>query len=191
MTTVEVLVRLTGTDPWSFTVFDTLKRKFSLGELVAVTRMKSWQLSFGLENAEDALDVVARLLRDTALLANPNKEVWSIRGARQDSAGRNFWRKSPGSADAFVVKVTDIDDIIGKSLVKVLRGRLGIREIADARFSSVWVLELSEGGPRSSAVAGDVAVSRSWRRGLLSNPHFQGAEIFKAEEYLPPSEDMV
>jgi len=50
------------------------------------------------------------------------------------------------------------------------------------------VIETSVGEPRSAAVAADIAVSRSWRRGLLSNPHFQDAEVIRADVYLPCGE---
>jgi hypothetical protein len=188
---LEVLVRLRAADPWSFTVLDTLARKEGLGEIVAVTRLKSWRLDFGVADPEKARAITHKLLAETALLANPNRDTWLVLGAGgQDQAGRvgAMWQRAAGAQDAFAVRVSDREDLVGRSLVKVLRGRLGLREIVDVQFASVWLLETSRGGRGASEVAERSAVARSWRNGLLSNPHFQAAEVVPAQAYLAGSE---
>ena len=71
----EVLVRLAARDPWSFTVLDALKYKFGMESIVGVERVKSWQLLFDPASEEEALAVTGRILEETALLANPNRDV--------------------------------------------------------------------------------------------------------------------
>ena len=48
--TTEVLVKLAARDPWSFTVLDALKRKFGIGAIRGVERLKSWRLDFEVES---------------------------------------------------------------------------------------------------------------------------------------------
>jgi hypothetical protein len=187
MTTVEVLVRLAAADPWSFTVFDTLTRKLACPEITAVTRIKSWRLDFDLE-AERALAVTGRLLAETALLANPNRDRWCLRLAGEPARGQTVWQGQAGSRDAYIVEVTDNEDPTGGSMLKVLGGRLRIEGIRKVRFSWLWVLEAGVGEPRSEGIAADSAVARSWRRGLLANPHYQTARVIKAAQYLPQAE---
>ena len=78
----------------------------------------------------------------------------------------------------------DREDLAGKSLLRVLRGRLGLEEVSDARFSLVWLVELNLGGPEARALADSIAMATSWRRGLLANPHSQTADVFEARTYL-------
>lgn len=188
VTGIEILVRLATADPWSFTVLDTLRRKLGLAEVVGVVRMKAWHLGFEAVDPRKGREIVDRLLSDTALLANPNRDRWCVREVREAPPAQNLWRRQKDALDAYVVKVADTGDLVGKSLLRVLNARLGIVEAVDARFSSVWVIETGVGEPRSAAVAAEIAVSRSWRRGLLSNPHFQDAQVIKAEVYLPCGE---
>ena len=188
VTGVEILVRLATADPWSFTVLDTLRRKLGLTEVVGVVRMKAWHLTFDVGGDGEAIAITERLLGDTALLANPNRDKWCVREVRETPLLQDLWHKPEEAVDAYVVKVADRGDLVGKSILRVLNTRLGILEAKDAAFSSVWVIETAVGEPRSRAIAADIAVSRSWRRGLLSNPHFQDAEVIRAEVYLPSSE---
>lgn len=184
MTTIEVLVRLRAADPWSFTVLDTLARKAGLADVVAVTRLKSWRLDFEGVPAEAAMAATRRLLGETALLANPNRDTWLVRGAAAPSEIARLWTPGTGAASAFAVRVRDREDLAGKSLLRVLRGRLGLEEVSDACFALVWLVELGLGGASARALADSIAVAGSWRRGLLANPHSQAAEVFEAEAYL-------
>lgn len=188
MTGVEILVRLAAADPWSFTVLDTLRRKLGLEEVVGVVRIKAWQLGFGGASRKHARAIAEQLLSDTALLANPNRDRWCVREVGEKALPQGLWRRQGGAVDAYVVKVADRDEMVGKSLVRVVNTRLGIAEVKDARLSSVWVIETAVGEPRSGQVARDIAVLRSWRRGLLSNPHYQDAQVMRAEVYLPCTE---
>jgi phosphoribosylformylglycinamidine (FGAM) synthase PurS component len=187
VTGVEVLVRLATADPWSFTVFDTLRRKLGYGEITDVTRIKAWQLAFDLD-PDGAAAATHRLLADTALLANPNRDRWCVRGLAGRELRQTLWLRRDAAGCACVVKVTDNDDPIGKSMLRVLRSRLGMGEIVDVKFSWIWVLEAGADPVRAMAIASEAAVSRSWRRGLLSNPHYQHAEVLRADRYLPSEE---
>jgi hypothetical protein len=187
MTGIEVLVRLAAADPWSFTVFDTLTRKIGYSEIVGVTRIRSWRLEFDLP-AESALAATRQLLKETALLANPNRDLWCVREVAESAGRQDIWRMQEGARDAHVVVVTDTGDPVGGAMLRVLKTRLRLKGIEAVRFSWLWVLETGVGDPRSEVIAADSAVSRSWRRGLLSNPHYQTANTIRAEVYLPHGE---
>ena len=180
----EVLVRLAARDPWSFTVLDALKYKFGMESIVGVERVKSWQLLFDPASEEEALAVTGRILEETALLANPNRDVWKVCGGSRLELPGAF----PGAAESmenfFAVRVTDRDDLIGRSMLGVLRKRLGLSVVKGVTYSLVWILEFDRPGDESLRLAGEVAVARSWRRGLLANPHSQQAVVLRLEDYL-------
>jgi phosphoribosylformylglycinamidine (FGAM) synthase PurS component len=182
MVKTEVLVKIAAPDPWSFTVFDALTRKFGYEDVVDVDRIKSWELTFDLER-DAALDTTEMLLRETVLLANPNRDVWVLRRQAGELPG-GFWYTSTGATEAFIVKVTDLEDIVGASIASILRSRLGILEVKSVSFSTIWGLQISRASPDPREVATRVAVARSWRSGLLANPHCQRARVYGAEEYL-------
>jgi len=134
VTGIEILVRLATADPWSFTVLDTLRRKLGLEEVVGVARMKAWLLGFDNTDPGKARQIVDRLLKDTALLANPNRDRWCVREVRGAHGVQNLWRRQRDALDAYVVKVADRGDLVGRSLVRVMNARLGIVEATHAVF---------------------------------------------------------
>jgi hypothetical protein len=183
MVRTEVLVKLAAPDPWRFTVLDALRRKFGLAEVLDVDRIKSWELFYELESEAAALDITEGLLRDTVLLANPNRDVWAVRRAGKDLP-RGFWCEADAEADAFVVKVTDVDDIVGASIESILRTRIGVEQISRVSLSTIWGLRVSRSGRDPRQLVEEVAMARSWRNGLLANPQYQWAGVYGAEEYL-------
>jgi phosphoribosylformylglycinamidine (FGAM) synthase PurS component len=183
MITTEVLVKLAAPDPWSFTVLDALTRKFGFGDVLDVERTRSWELTFDLVSADAAIAQTREILRTTALLANPNRDVWAIRcGSGKLPAG--FWYSDAPEAGVFVVRVTDTDDITGSSVEHILRSRLGIGGLSSVRFSTVWGLRISRANADPAELASRIAVAKTWRSGLLANPHFQEAAVFGVDEYL-------
>jgi hypothetical protein len=179
---IQVLVRLAAADPWGFTVFDTLKRKLAYDDIVAVQRFTSWELDFGSDRPEPAIEVTETILRETALLVNPNRDRWFLRYDAEGALPAEFWHRSPGTTDAFVVKVTDKEDVMGRSIERILRSRLRIDAVTQVCHSTIWVLEFNDGAGAETA-AGEIAVARSWRKGLLANPHCQNAEIHRVDTY--------
>jgi phosphoribosylformylglycinamidine (FGAM) synthase PurS component len=184
VTEIEVLVRLAASDPWSFTVLDTLRRRFGLAEVGGVERIKSWLLTFAGKSREQALETVEDLMQATALLANPNRDLWFVRGSPDSDVPQSIWTRPDGISDVWVIRVADRDDIVGRSMAGILRTRLSIRAIKEVRYSTVWVLEMTRPRPDPSSLAHQIATARSWRKGLLANPHCQTAEVCRAEEYL-------
>ena len=189
--TTEVLVKLAARDPWSFTVLDALKFKFGIETIVGAERLKSWRLDFDTGSEEDALAVTAKILDETALLANPNRDIWTVRGrSRLELPG--VFPGAAGDGDRFfAVRVTDRDDLVGRSMHAILRRRLGISEIKGVAFSLVWILEFDRPGAESFRLAEEIAIARSWRRGLLANPHCQEARVLMLTDYLVGKEDAI
>ncbi len=180
----EVLVKLATCDPWSFTVLDALKHKFGIETIVGVERLKSWRLDFDLDSEEEALALTTKILDETALLANPNRDIRAVRG-RAPFELPGVSPDAAGKGDtSFAVRVTDRDDLVGRAMHGILRRRLGIAEISDVAFSLVWILEFDRPGEESLRLAEEIAVARSWRKGLLANPHCQEAVVLKLQDYL-------
>jgi phosphoribosylformylglycinamidine (FGAM) synthase PurS component len=183
MIKTEVLVKLVAPDPWSFTVLDTLRRKFGFEDIMEVERTKSWELAFDLVSADAAVAMTRELLRTTVLLANPNRDVWAVRcGPGELPDG--FWYSDSDRAEAFVVRVTDTDDIVGSSVAGILRQRLGMNAVRSVSFSTVWGLRISSAASDPRTIAAKAALARTWRSGLLANPHSQEASVFSVNDYL-------
>jgi phosphoribosylformylglycinamidine (FGAM) synthase PurS component len=180
--TVQVLVRLAAIDPWSFTVLDTLRRKLGRTEVKRVERLKCWDLEFETRAAGHAQEITRKVMHETALLANPNRDVWVMRVFPGETLPAGLWERSDDEADAYVIKVSDKEDLVGRSIGRILTRRLGIADVRDVAFSTIWVIETTA-GPESGRIAGEIAVARAWRQGLLANPHCQEAQVFPAEEY--------
>ena len=184
MTGIEVLVRLMAPDPWSFTVYDTLNRKFGLEEIVGIERIKVWTLTFDVVAADDAVGPTETILRETVLLANPNRDVRQLRTDTSMPVKPSIYRMGKGVADAFAVKVHDLGDSAGENVARIARSRLGIGALVSVSFATAWVIEMSKGEPDSRRTAEKVALLRSRGVGLLANPHCQEAQVLSAREYL-------
>jgi phosphoribosylformylglycinamidine (FGAM) synthase PurS component len=179
---IQVLARLAAADPWGFTVLDTLKRRLGYAGVAAVHRIRGWELVFDTDGPESAIQTTERILHETALLANPNRDLWVVRSAADGVLPSDFWIRTPGSGDAFVIEVTDKEDLVGRSMLRILRSRLRIAEIENVRHATIWIIEFENGYP-AERVAGEIAVAKSWRKGLLANPHCQNAEVHRLETY--------
>jgi hypothetical protein len=184
MMDVEVLVKLVAPDPWSFTVYDALSRKFGLEEIVGIERIKRWTLTYDVVAVDDAVGPTEIILRETVLLANPNRDVRQLRTDASEPVVPGIYDLKEGVADAYVVKVHNLGDSAGENVVRIARSRLGIESLRSVSSSTVWVIEMSRGEPDSRRIAEKVAVLEARGSGLLANPHCQEAEVQSAREYL-------
>jgi phosphoribosylformylglycinamidine (FGAM) synthase PurS component len=189
--TIEVLVKLAARDPWSFTVQDALARKLGIEALVGVERLKSWRLDFGAASEEDALGLTMKILDETALLANPNRDVRTVRSRSHPEIPDTFLGGPPGDGRLFAVRVADREDLVGRSVRSILVRRLGISRVDSVRYSLVWVLRFEAAGRDLSELAEEIAVARSWRKGLLANPHCQEALVRPVEEFVEEGAGLV
>ena len=180
----EVLVKLAARDPWSFTVYDALKRKFGIEEIDGVERLRSWRLDFTPGSEEEVPGLTAKILDGTALLANPNRDIWVVRGSRGLEVPDGFLGGVADAACGFAVRVTDREDLVGQSMQAILRRRLGLSQVDAVSYSLVWILWFAPSEDDLLGLAEDVAVARSWRKGLLANPHCQEVAVFRIEDYL-------
>ena len=184
MIDVEVLVKLIAPDPWSFTVYDALSRKFGLEEIVGIERIKTWTLSYDVVAADDAVGATETILRETVLLANPNRDLRQLRRSVSEPAGPGIFKRRDGVEDAYIVKVRNMEDAAGENAARIARSRLGVDALRSISFATAWVIEMSKGEPHSRRIAESVAVLEARGSGLLANPHCQEAEIVSAREYL-------
>jgi phosphoribosylformylglycinamidine (FGAM) synthase PurS component len=182
MIPVEVLVRLKAEDPWSFTALETLNRKMGMPEVAALERARSWTLVFEDDDRKEARRAVDSILRETALLANPNRDVWTVREAG-DRVDPGFWKQADAGSRSFVVRVAGREDLAGSSTLSIIRRRLEMTTVREVAFRTIWLLEISPGDRDPAELAQDIALARTWKRGLLANPHSQEAEIFPLRDY--------
>ena len=182
--TAEVLVKLAARDPWSFTVLDALRCKLGVGAVAGVERLKSWRLDFHVDSEEEVLATTRKILEETALLANPNRDIWMVRCRAGFEVPETLIDAPLGSGRSFAVRVTDRDDLVGRSIGTILRRRLGLAKITAVAYSLVWIVWFARPGDDLLGLVEDVAVARSWRRGLLANPHSQDAVVRRLEDYL-------
>ncbi|MFL7811849.1 MAG: hypothetical protein AB8I80_24645, partial [Anaerolineae bacterium] len=74
--------------------------------------------------------------------ANPNRDVWAVRcGPAKLPEG--FWPDETDDAAAFVVKVTDVEEIVGLNTAGIIRSRLGMAALHGVSFSMLWRLRIS------------------------------------------------
>lgn len=189
MITVEALVKIAVPDPQSFTVLEALTRKFGLTRVTDVERFRSWEISFDLDSRDAAAAMTKRVLRETTLLANPNRDISVVLEEGRALPGGFWFGAADDGAEAFVVRVADIKDIVGEGILGVLRGRLGMTEVHSVGFSVLWGLTIAGTGGDALDLASRIAVASSWRSGLLSNPHSQTAQVYGAEAYLERKEN--
>ncbi len=184
MTDVEVLVKLVAPDPWSFTVHDALNRKFGLEEIVGIERIRTWTLSYDVVAAGDAVAPTETILRETVLLANPNRDIRQLRTGRSEPVKPGIYRFKDGVAGAYVVRVRNLEDSAGEGVARIARSRLGLGALKAVSPATAWVIEMSTGEPYSRRIAERAAVLRARGNGLLANPHCQEAEVLSVKEYL-------
>jgi len=125
MIEIEVLVKLIAPDPWSFTVYHTLSRKFGLEEIVGIERIKTWTLCYDVATVDDAAGATEAILRDTVLLANPNRDIRQLRSGVREPARPEIWRPRDGVGGAYVVRVRDREDTTGRDVLRVARSASG------------------------------------------------------------------
>jgi hypothetical protein len=182
--TNEVLVKLAARDPWSFTVLDALVRKFGVTALAGVERLKSWRIDFGVGSEGEGFALTSGILDTTALLANPNRDIWTIRSTSLPGIPDRFLGGPRGDEHLFAVRVADKEDLVGASIRAILRRRLHLSKVERVRHSLVWILRFQPGERDPAGLAGEIAVARSWRRGLLANPHCQEAWVWPIEDFV-------
>lgn len=182
--TIEVLVKLAARDPWSFTVQDALARKLGIGAVVGVERLKSWRLDFGAASEEIALELTMKILDETALLANPNRDVRTVRSPSRREVPEMFLGGPSDGERLYAVRVADREDLVGRSVKSILIRRLGLSQVNSVGYSLVWVLRFEAAGRDPSGLAEEIALARSWRKGLLANPHCQEASVRPIDEFI-------
>ncbi len=179
---IEVLVKLLVPDPWSFTVLETLRRQVDYNQVVNVTRLRCWRIWLNLDD-QGCVELIERTMNETSLLANPNRDRWLIWKGRGDIPER-FWHINDLSNEAYVIRVTDDEDIVGAGMREIMCKRVGLTEICDIRFSNLWLLEIARGKLSPEEVASRVAVAHRWKNGLLANPNFQRAKVASLKDYV-------
>lgn len=179
---IEIVVKLMVPDPWGFTVLETLRRQTEYRQVVNVTRLRCWRICFNLDD-DRCVRLVEKMMNETSLLANPNRDRWLIwKGKGQ--MPEQFWHMSDINNEAYAIKVTDVEDIVGDGMREIMRKRIGLTDVSDVRFSNLWLLEVAKGDLSPREAASKVAVAYRWKKGLLANPNFQRATVTSLKDYI-------
>jgi phosphoribosylformylglycinamidine (FGAM) synthase PurS component len=162
---VEVFVELRVPDRVALTAIRTLTTVMDYGEnLVSLEREDYYTIRVDAETQDDAVEYVKKMVDETAVFANPNKETADVvPKTRPVSKG-----------DVVAVLVYPKPGIRSDSLKERLI-RLGYDKVESVGRGVLWRLELR--GDDKLGAAADIAVTRSRTSGLLFNPHSEDFEI--------------
>ncbi len=168
MTGAAVRIWLKAADPAAITAREALQRALGYGRVVREVA-RSEVVAFRWEGNAEARAQLERLARETGLLLNPNKHRMEIAVEDETLHPRgNAWTvvSTPGE---------------GAELARTLeRHRLLAGEVPATRRGVLWELDLAAEGEELRRLAGEIAVARERKRGLLSNPHLEDAAVFVA-----------
>ena len=154
-------------DATAITAHRALQRDLGYGKKVArVYRSEVFSLEWE-DDQPAAQERVRALVLDTNLMLNPNKHFMElVFGAEPLTPRGNAW-----------VLVAE-PDAGGRLLHTINKRHLLPFRLAQVHRGTLWELDLAGDDPQ--ALAGDMAVTRSRKQGLLGNPHIEGIHVLSS-----------
>ena len=175
---VTLTVALKIPDNEARSALEALRVKMGLAESVRdLSRDELWELELEAGSAEEAEEVVARLVETTNIFANPNKHRVSIERGWEGAGAAAL------AASEVAILVSDREGGVGASVAAAVR-RLGVSALLGARRWTRWRVRLaspaSATDPGLLALIQKVGLVTGRRDGLLCNPHSQVAKAILA-----------
>lgn len=162
--TVEVHVRRKIRDLVRDAAEDALRARWP--GIATVDRAERW--TFVLEGG-GAADV-RRVLEESTLVANPNVHRWTLHERPPADVA-----PEPGRARLRLL-VADRVDAKGASVLRALRGRRGLRSVADVRRAVLWTVDVAGARGEAERLARELTGADGRGAGLLANLHAQEVE---------------
>ncbi len=166
---LDLLVRLKVPDTVAASAYFALSDLLGHANLVSLGREELWRFSGDF----DPNDLLDELLRRTSRFVNPSKHAHRT----ADSLSTLTPIRSDGGTPVGVL-VSKRDDFTGRDAALYCRDTLGLTEITEVRYSTLWTLMLTGDDPEGSARA--MADCSARTPGLLANPH---CEIFQIIDF--------
>ena len=167
---LNLLVRLKVPDTVAASAYFALFDLLGHANLVSLGREELWRFSGDF----DPNDLLDELLRRTSRFVNPSKH------AHRTVDSLSGMTPSRGDGETPVgVLVSKRDDFVGRDAALYCRDTLGLSEIAEVRYSTLWTLRIEGGDPVDAARA--MADCSSRTPGLLANPHCEVFELIKLD----------
>ncbi|MEZ5065705.1 MAG: hypothetical protein R3B81_13315 [bacterium] len=128
--------------------------------LLAIDRAERW--SFDVAGGDSRADVQA-ILEDTTLVVNPNVHRWR-------------WEEDAEAAPRgtrLEIEVHDRVDALGRSVLRAVRERRGLRSVSAVAHSVVWTIDLEADRAAAESLARRLVGEGERGAGALANPHSQ------------------
>lgn len=165
---LNLLVRLKVPDTVAASAYFALFDLLGHTNLVSLGREELWRFSGDF----DPSWLLPELLRRTSRFVNPSKHAHRT----VDSLDELTPPQNNGGTPVGVL-VSKRDDFTGRDAAGYCRNTLGLGEVDEVRYSTLWTLLLTGDDPERSARA--MADCSSRTPGLLANPH---CEVFQIIE---------
>ncbi len=132
--------------------------------LTGLDRAELWTFDVGDAASEQG---VRRALEETTLVVNPNLHRWTTDAAAPP----------PPRGVRITLVVRDRVDAKGRSVLRAMRDRLGVKGLADVSRAVRWTIDLDGDAEAAEALAARVTGADGRGAGLLANPHSQDVQV--------------
>jgi len=165
---LNLLVRLKVPDTVAASAYFALFDLLGHTNLVSLGREELWRFS----GRFDPDRLLQELLKRTSRFVNPSKHAHRT----ADSLDELTPPQNNGGTPVGVL-VSKRDDFTGRDAAHYCRDTLGLTEIAEVRYSTLWTLLITGDDPVDAARA--MADCSARTPGLLANPHCETFEIIR------------
>ncbi len=162
--TTHLYIQLKQTDLDSMSALEALRDFLHVKEIVGLRRIR--QVSLNWSEAPSQM-VLNRILTQSYLLVNPNKETYSLKSPKSGGA----------TGHTVHVAVSPSDPISNQRLVQKLVNRFNA-PLTSIEHAIIWEITVDSQVPLQdvqTVVKDRILNSKSFRQGLLINPLFQTA----------------
>ncbi|MCK4594597.1 hypothetical protein KAU45_08845 [bacterium] len=163
---LNLLVRLKVPDTVAASAYFALFDLLGHADLVSLNREELWRFSGDF----DPTRLLTELLRRTSRFVNPSKHAHRTADSLSTLTPPRSDRGTPVG-----VLVSKRDDFTGRDAALYCRDTLGLTEIAEVRYSTLWTLRIEGDDPVDAARA--MADCSARTPGLLANPHCEEFQI--------------
>lgn len=168
MAQLHLLVGLKTPDTVAMSARMALRDLLGHDELDALHREDYWRF----EGDFDPGALLETLLAASSRFVNPSKHTHRVPASLE---GLGPQRRGEGVPVGVLVR--KLDDFTGRDAAGYCRRALGLPEVAEVSFATLWTLWLTGDEPRESARR--IADCRARRDGLLANPHCESFKLLE------------
>jgi len=172
--TIDIVVFGRLIDLVAVTASHTIKHLMGYGDRLAeVKRADHYRLELSAKDTSQARLLAEQLVTDTLVFGNPNKQVGKV------TTPEELTSLLPPPEEGFrsLALVWEREDNTASHILSNLRENLGYTRVKGLSRGVLWFLHWNAPKREAHRLTEEVLVTESRKRGLLSNPHSQIAEI--------------